>query len=230
MREREPFNPKHHPPFQRAKEQKKLLIWTLDRIGPKVGDAFAGTTPEVAGKGRRYGLLQDSWISPYLWYPVKEGLLQAISPSADLFSGYDFRRETELPSKHTNPVKRGNLYVVERGIDPSTTAETLTPTGAVDIFKFSDFSELDNQSPESLTDKGYLRKTTYEKVLPKQGLEVYIPQVGDETVYEVTPQGNGRVYLLYLENAPKDPPKKKRRLRIPVLSLPVPNRPRLGFA
>jgi len=231
------YSPKQNPNIQKWKDR-PIALGVLSAGYRTMFETVALFKHEIAGQDRRYGLLQDSYIARRLWHPDTEGLglVKEVGSTPDTMIAYDSRRPHELPPNPdpVTPVQRGVLCVVSKDSLQGTSSDTLTPTGTADLFRFRDLMDLDYQPPEEMIENGYLRQATYREVFKKQGLadhyagalDMALDRIGEQTLYEVTPKGNGIVYLRHLpqKRTPEDEERRPPRggPLIPAFRLPLP--------
>lgn len=165
------------------------------------------TNPEfrkmLIDREKRTGLLEDTIISPSLYHPNEEGtsLTKSDAKNAAWWVAYDFRRPSEFDRKNVRQIDQGRLgaFPLPEIIDNSP--ETYTPTQLLNIFDVSDVLYIELPTISELIDYGLVRETTYEAAYKEVGMfQKYskllaLRNLNQEKVYQVTPKGNGLVFL-----------------------------------
>src|SRR3989338_48890 len=169
----------------------------------------------------RTGFLEHSIIKNPLYLPStqNEASLEIITATAGKWVGYDFKRESEF-GKKAIPVRKGKItsFVLEeiRENEPSD----YTPTT---LFRFFDLTHLlcmELPSIDYLIEQGLLETRTYREVFQKIGTydryarSMDFFEITDKEVYQVTPKGNGLIFLLG-DGGDKVKEKKKAKQLVP---------------
>lgn len=151
---------------------------------------------------QRTGLLEDTIIAPVLTHPNEEGTALTKSDAvAGRWASFDFRRPKEFFPKKVKQTDKGRLlsFILPEIIDNSP--DKFTPTFLLNIFDISHFITAEFSSISDLLQYGYLKEVTYAEAYKNAGLyekyskSLMLSGIHDQTIYQVTPKGNGLVFL-----------------------------------
>lgn len=153
----------------------------------------------------RTGLLQDGILANELYFPNEEQtFLESFQAPAGRWFAYNFRAKTELNLKDRPPRdqwKGGRLITLLPEELKGRSANDYTPTFYVD-FCSTDILNFDAPSLEQIINDGLIRETNYKEAYERVGLyEKYsrfliLAGLTDREIYQVTPKGNGLVFIL----------------------------------
>ncbi len=179
-------------------------MWCLLPISP-VGWYLMKDSPSIREfllrREARIGLLGGSIIQNSLWIPEYDGndLVEHKATGGKWF-GYDFRREEEF-GKQARPVKRGKLIsLIPDEIKPLSPL-AYTPTGSIHPFIYEHCLHLEMPSIDYLVENGVVEHTTYGEAFDRVGMlgryawNLSKRELTDLPVFQVTPKGNGIIYL-----------------------------------
>lgn len=161
------------------------------------------------------GMLEDSIFAPALWCPNDEGTsLQYDDALAGRYAAFDFNRKSEFNNK-TLCRGKGRLmaFPLEEIIDNST--DTYTPSALVEPLDLGQLMQMViSPKIDELVGWGLIKETNYRQAYENVGLydqyrlPIELKNLGEQTVYQVTPKGNGLVFLA-ADGGEKTPEKKK---------------------
>lgn len=153
-------------------------------------------------KEKRTGLLEDTILSPILYHPNSEYTsLIKTQAQAGRWTSYDFRRSQEFYPKKVKQLDNGKLiaFILPEiiGNDPNK----FTPTNTVNIFDITHVLTIETPSIQQVIEYGYLKETTYKKAYDEAGTNgkfdkyLQLKNLLDTKIYQVTPKGNGMLFL-----------------------------------
>lgn len=148
------------------------------------------------------GLLAGSIVGNELYVPYLDESEELYYDSAEAgrYLGYDFRRPHRF-GPDTSKFIHGRLwaFIIDevKGREP----DDYTPIGSLRPLSARHALLQNTYSLENLQEEGLIRKTTYGQAYFRVGLlsrhKEYLDLLGktEETVYQVTPKGNGLVFI-----------------------------------
>jgi len=166
------------------------------------------------------GLLEDSIFAPSLWCPNDEGTsLQYDNAVAGRYAAYDFHRREEFGK---NTVNRGKGRLIAFPLDEiiDNPASKYTPSTLVEPLDLGQILQIVFPSIDELVEWELVRDTTYKEAYKRAGLYdqyrlgIELKNIGDETVYQITPKGNGLVFVA-TEGGEKTSEKKRELVFVP---------------
>lgn len=152
----------------------------------------------------RVGLLEDSIVSNNLYAPNEDkSSLENVTAEAGRMFAYNFHRRERLgvegiPRRLWKAGRLASCLPEELSNNPP---EQYTPTFYIDLYNFFDVVNLDMPPLEDFINNSLLRETTYQQAYERVGLyEKYrrflvLAGLEDKPLYQVTPKGNGLVFL-----------------------------------
>ncbi|MBI2665385.1 hypothetical protein HYX12_02065 [Candidatus Woesearchaeota archaeon] len=150
----------------------------------------------------RIGLLENAILQNPLHHPVDESnTLEETTTLAGAWNAYDFRRRSEF-SRKANPKSSGTIISLFPDQIRDYSPDTYTPTGYVDLIWAENALLMEKLSLSELLERGLLIETTYEEAFARAGVlrrfsyQLVTKDIGDKPVFQVTPKGNGLVYLI----------------------------------
>jgi hypothetical protein len=167
------------------------------------------------------GMLEDAIFAPMLWCPNDDGTsLQYDKALAGRYAVYDFNRREEF-GKKALPRGKGRLIAFPLEEIIGNDINEYTPSTLVDPVDLGQLLQL-VVSPkiEELVGWGLIRETNYIEAYVRVGLydkyklAIDMKNLGNETVYQITPKGNGLVNIM-LDGGEKTPEKKKAMELVP---------------
>jgi len=183
------------------------------------GPTFVLTNPEFMGmlynKEFFVGLLEKSIIQNPLYIPSDNGSLEKLEAKGWNFSGYDFDRISEF-GKDVVSKKEGRIVSFLLDRIKNNHKDVYTLTGILNIFDPIDVLTFEKPSVDYLIENGMLEKTTYQEAYSKTGLyggyakSMNILDISENEVYQVTPKGNG---LMFLWPDGGDSSQKKKKIK-----------------
>ena len=141
---------------------------------------------------------------------------------------YDFNRRQEFGEKSMS-LKKGKLYDFPLTDVMPNDVNTPTPTGYFDFFDIEHFLHIDVPTVDGLIYLELLKSTTYRDSFRRVGIyENHAKQLDDlgianKEVYQVTPKGNGLIFLDE-EGGERKPKEKRSSLTINPQPIPIPIR------
>lgn len=178
----------------------------------------------LAYREGRIGFLEYSILQNPLYVPSdSEGSLEFVTASAGRWVGYDFKRESEFGE---NSIKRYEGKLISFILDEIKENKPLdyTPTTLFRFFDFSHLIHFETPSVDYLIENGLLETRTYREAFQKSGkYEEYartldLFEITEKPVYQITPKGNGLIFLS-ADGGEKVTEKKKAKKLVPAYQL-----------
>lgn len=167
-------------------------------------------------KEGRTGLLEGAILANPLYFPEDDSSigvhssaevhdstrLDRAEAAAGRWAAYDFQRRKTF-GKRACSLQKGRLMSIVTDEVAERSGLELTPTGSVDVlWNIDHLFCLNFPSLETVLQQELLRPTTYERAFADAGLSdryhfsLATQGISESQVYQVTPKGNGVVYLM----------------------------------
>jgi hypothetical protein len=163
---------------------------------------------------RRIGMLDCSIISNRLFAPNDENTsIQECRSVAGRWSAYDHlrRKEMGLPDLN-NRVVNGRLFAYPLEEILENASDHYSPLGLIDPINMEDEFLRHYPTIDELLGWGFIQETTYALAYSGMKLnqnlmrDMVLLGIQDKEVYQVTPKGNGLVFIAPDEGEPKKKP------------------------
>lgn len=151
------------------------------------------------------GLLEDSIFAPDLYFPSDEGTgLENRRAVAGRWVAYDFNRPNEFGSivkKRKTQVKQGKILAFPLIDIIDNKPDKYTPTNLFHSLWIEHLLQMESPTISDLIDYGLVEETTYREAYSRANLydkyrvPLTLARLNDQTVYGVTPKGNGLIFL-----------------------------------
>lgn len=163
-------------------------------------------------------LREGSVIWNPLYYPWDDEHLGFHSPSAWLWSAYDFKTThvVEWTKVTTSQIVRNGKIlffpIEDELVNTDSSNDDLTPDGYFNFFDFNHFVHMTVCSISDVIEYWAMRETTYWEVLVNRNQEKFLGDaeehgILDKKVFQVTPKWNGLVHIFWLWWDKSDPMK-----------------------
>ena len=145
------------------------------------------------------------------------------SKNAGEYIGVDYLRHSEL-GENSNPISEGSFYACLLEEIQNNPRDKPTPTHLLNLFDIMHSIQLETPSLETLISGEYLEPINYINALKSVGQYENLAQILDKSeiknkqVYQVTPKGNG---LIFLDSKMGEPKTKKSEQQIPIINRPM---------
>ena len=199
-----------------------LGVRTLTELAVLKKDGFAEWRKWRRDTADIHGLTEGSILSAHLAHPAEEGFVYEQAENGD-WLGYDFNRPKDRVCRQRNGEMRllcggrlGGFLIEAVKANPS---DVRTPTRLLNLFDLTQIYSFDFMTGESATEAGLVMSTTYTKAYKAVGAyeqfadNLHELGVADEQVHQVTPKGNGLVFLVGEfgdTTPPKEAPQRQR--------------------
>src|SRR3989344_5053695 len=154
----------------------------------------------LSSKRHRIGLLEGAVLVSSLWIPQENGIVEKMAAPPGRWCGYDPSRLVKLRTSVKECTGRLEAILDEYTLDETRDQSDLTPTGTYDLLDWHTFLNIDSVGIEKAERIGLVQETTYATAFTKLGLSEYLTSIeivgaANDKIWEVTPKGNGIVYL-----------------------------------
>ncbi|MBI4152460.1 hypothetical protein HY495_02005 [Candidatus Woesearchaeota archaeon] len=155
----------------------------------------------LSSKRHRIGLLEGAVLGPSLWVPTENGFVEKMTAPAGRWCGYDPSRLVKLRTNEEKGTGRLEAILDEYTLDETRDQNDLTPTGTYDLLDLYTLLSIDSVGIEKAERIGLVQETTYGRAFAKLGLSGYLNSIetvgaAQDKIWQVTPKGNGIVYLI----------------------------------
>ncbi|MBI4453755.1 hypothetical protein HY636_03875 [Candidatus Woesearchaeota archaeon] len=171
---------------------------------------------------RRVGLLEGAIFDNALYVPnEKSDSLEYLTSVGGRWSGYDHTCRFKLKLEDlTNRITDAKLlaFPLPELLDKPT--QDYTSIGMVDLMNITDLFQIVCPTIEELLKWEFAERVTYSRAFSKIGIyeryetNLYLLGVADKLVYQVTPKGNGLIYLSQ-DSGEKEPKKMPFGVKVP---------------
>ncbi len=170
----------------------------------------------------RVGMLEHSIFGNPILIPSEDGLsLSYETAPPGRWAAYDFHRRSEL-GKDVKDRGKGRIFCFLIEEVKHNSKNKYTPTYMLDILDFEHVIHLEFPNIEYLEKNGLVEQATYQDAFKRAGAyEKYASGItslgiGDRIIYQVTPKGNGLVFLSPDTGKPVER-RKESGILVPVL-------------
>jgi hypothetical protein len=172
----------------------------------------------------RIGMLTGTILSNSQFTPIPQtnDYMFESSKAGELI-GVDYLRQEELGEKAIT-ISKGSLFGCLLEEIENKSIEEYTPTGLLNLFDVMHSLQLETPSLEKLIKGEYIEPISYTNALKSVGQYENLAsiisnsEIQHKEVYQVTPKGNG---LLFLESKFGEPSPKKTKNKIPMINRPA---------
>ncbi len=147
------------------------------------------------------GLMEGSLLAQKLCYPTGYGQLAVVEARAGRWVGYNTFGDEAPEAKTRSRVTDGRLAAFILGSIADNAADTRTPAGLASPLNLEAMTYGNPRcSLNELLAAAFVRKTTYGEAFERLKLErhqaaLVTHGIADSVIHEVTPKGNGLVFL-----------------------------------
>lgn len=171
---------------------------------------------------RRVGMLEGAIFDNTLYIPNEQGTsLEYLTSVGGRWCGYDHTCRDKLELKDlSNRITDGKLSAFPLPEILDNSSQDYTPIGMVDPMEMTDIFQIVCPTIEELLECGFVERVAYKHAFSKIGIyekyetNLFILGIADKPVYQVTPKGNGVIYLSK-DSGDKEPKKLQFGVKVP---------------
>ncbi|MBS3122695.1 hypothetical protein J4434_07480 [Candidatus Woesearchaeota archaeon] len=171
---------------------------------------------------KRVGLLEGAIFDNTLYMPNEKGdSLEYLTSVGGRWSSYDHTSRSILGIENlTNHITDAKLFAFPLPETLDKSVNDYTSIGTIDPVDFTDLIQIVCPTIEELLKWGFVERVTYSHAFSKIGIyeryetNLYLLGVADKLIYQVTPKGNGLIYL-DRDSGEKEPKKMPFGVKVP---------------